>query len=148
MSKFRKKGKRGMPAISTASLPDIVFMLLFFFMVTTVVRENDPKVMFNIPETDYTTKIEDRSKIGYIYVGTHPDGGQNIWEMNGNILNGSRALQNQIQLKKSDFENPEKDLVFVLKIDNETPMYEVSKIKNALKEMNTLKILYSSKTDE
>ena len=39
MSKFRKDGKKGMPAISTASLPDIVFMLLFFFMVTTVMRE-------------------------------------------------------------------------------------------------------------
>ena len=39
MSKFRKGEKKGMPAISTASLPDIVFMLLFFFMVTTVMRE-------------------------------------------------------------------------------------------------------------
>ena len=39
MSKFRKNEKKGMPGISTASLPDIVFMLLFFFMVTNVMRE-------------------------------------------------------------------------------------------------------------
>ena len=39
MSRFKKNNKKGMGAISTASLPDIVFMLLFFFMVTTVMRE-------------------------------------------------------------------------------------------------------------
>ena len=50
MSKFRKGGKKGLPAVSTASLPDIVFMLLFFFMVTTVMREVDLKVKMNQPE--------------------------------------------------------------------------------------------------
>ena len=44
MSKFRKGGKKSMAAISTASLPDIVFMLLFFFMVTTVMREVELRV--------------------------------------------------------------------------------------------------------
>ena len=44
MSKFNKKGGKGLPSISTASLPDIVFMLLFFFMVTTVMRETTLKV--------------------------------------------------------------------------------------------------------
>lgn len=39
MAKFKKDGKRETPAISTASLPDIVFMLLFFFMVSTTMRE-------------------------------------------------------------------------------------------------------------
>ena len=38
MGKFKKDGKREVPAISTASLPDIVFMLLFFFMVSTTMR--------------------------------------------------------------------------------------------------------------
>jgi biopolymer transport protein ExbD len=43
MSKFRKK-KKGMPAVNTAALPDIVFMLLFFFMVTTTMRETDLRI--------------------------------------------------------------------------------------------------------
>ena len=50
MSKFRKNGKKGMPAISTASLPDIVFMLLFFFMVTTVMRETTLFVSVTTPK--------------------------------------------------------------------------------------------------
>ena len=40
MSKFKKKKTGDLPAISTASLPDIVFMLLFFFMVATVMRDS------------------------------------------------------------------------------------------------------------
>ena len=51
MSKFRKDGKKGIPAISTASLPDIVFMLLFFFMVTTVMRETT--LFVNILKSDF-----------------------------------------------------------------------------------------------
>ena len=50
MSKFKKGGGKSMPAISTASLPDIVFMLLFFFMVTTVMRETTLKIEVKPPE--------------------------------------------------------------------------------------------------
>ena len=49
MAKFQRKGKGGMPAISTASLPDIVFMLLFFFMVSTVMRETTLKIDQHLP---------------------------------------------------------------------------------------------------
>ena len=44
MSKFNKKKKGDLPAVNTASLPDIVFMLLFFFMVATVMRDNELKI--------------------------------------------------------------------------------------------------------
>ena len=50
MAKFKKGGKRETPAISTASLPDIVFMLLFFFMVSTTMREvslTEPRIQLN-----------------------------------------------------------------------------------------------------
>ncbi|MCX6195304.1 MAG: biopolymer transporter ExbD [Flavobacteriia bacterium] len=49
MSKFKKEGSGGAPAMNTASLPDIVFMLLFFFMVATTSKETDPTVEFESP---------------------------------------------------------------------------------------------------
>ena len=61
MSKFRKDGKKSMPAISTASLPDIVFMLLFFFMVTTVMRPTELKVKIKTPEASEVTKLKKKS---------------------------------------------------------------------------------------
>ena len=50
MSKFNKNKEKSTPQVSTASLPDIVFMLLFFFMVSTVMREVDLKVKMEQPE--------------------------------------------------------------------------------------------------
>ena len=48
--KFRKKKSNDKPEISTASLPDIIFMLLFFFMVVTVMREQELKVTVSVPQ--------------------------------------------------------------------------------------------------
>ena len=59
-----------MPAISTASLPDIVFMLLFFFMVTTVMRETTLKVTVTPPEATEVKKMEKKSLVSYIYIGS------------------------------------------------------------------------------
>ena len=75
MSKFKDKGSGGTPAISTASLPDIIFMLLFFFMVTTVMREVDPLVKVTLPEATEVTKLEDKALVDYIYIGppTNPE---------------------------------------------------------------------------
>ena len=69
MSKFRKKDKGGTPEISTASLPDIVFMLLFFFMVTTVMREVSLKVVVQQPFATEVKKLEKKSLVSYIYIG-------------------------------------------------------------------------------
>ena len=63
MSKFRKKGKKGQPAVNTASLPDIVFMLLFFFMVTTVMRETTLKVENVTPKATEVQKLEKKSLV-------------------------------------------------------------------------------------
>ena len=69
MSKFRKN-KKGTPAISTASLPDIVFMLLFFFMVTTVMRETELKIQKpKLPFATEVKKLEHKSLVSYISVG-------------------------------------------------------------------------------
>ena len=69
MSKFRKKGGKELPPISTASLPDIVFMILFFFMVTTTMREVTYMVHITLPSATELSKLEKKSLVSYIYVG-------------------------------------------------------------------------------
>ena len=68
MSRFKKNNKKGMGAISTASLPDIVFMLLFFFMVTTVMRETTLFVEVVTPKATEIKKMEKKSLVSYIYI--------------------------------------------------------------------------------
>ena len=73
MGKFRKKKSGGSQQLSTASLPDIVFMLLFFFMVTTVMLETELFVKNKLPEATEIKKLEKKSLVSYIYVGSPLD---------------------------------------------------------------------------
>ena len=69
MSKFKKKSDGGTPAISTSSLPDIVFMLLFFFMVTTKTRTNDLSISISLPSATETGILDDKTPTAYINIG-------------------------------------------------------------------------------
>ena len=69
MGKFQKKRGKSTPAISNASLPDIIFMLLFFFMVVTVLRDSELKVANNVPYATELTKLEKKSLVNYMFVG-------------------------------------------------------------------------------
>jgi biopolymer transport protein ExbD len=69
MAKFRRKKGKGGVTINTASLPDIVFMLLFFFMVATTMRETEVQVQVKVPEATEVKKLEKKSLVSYIYIG-------------------------------------------------------------------------------
>lgn len=69
MARFKKRKKYGVPALSTASLPDVIFMLLFFFMVTTVMREVTLIVKVKPPEASEVQRLEKKSLVSYIYIG-------------------------------------------------------------------------------
>ena len=69
MAKFNKKKSGDLPAISTASLPDIVFMLLFFFMVATVMRDSTLMVQNTLPAADQIQKLDKKDRVIYIYAG-------------------------------------------------------------------------------
>lgn len=70
---FKKKGSKAVPAISTASLPDIVFMLLFFFMVSTKMKEITLLVKVDRPNASAASKLEDETLVKTVYIGTPTD---------------------------------------------------------------------------
>ena len=69
MARFRSNDKKEVPAISTGSMPDIIFMLIFFFMVTTSMREVTLKVKMRLPEATEVQKLEKKSLVSFIYIG-------------------------------------------------------------------------------
>jgi biopolymer transport protein ExbD len=69
MGKFNKTGKKEMPALNTSSLPDLIFTLLFFFMIVTTMREVTLKVEFKVPQATELEKLEKKSLVTFIYVG-------------------------------------------------------------------------------
>ena len=69
MSRFSKGGGREMPELNTSSLPDLIFSILFFFMIVVTMREVELKVHFTIPAGTELEKLEKKSAVSYIYVG-------------------------------------------------------------------------------
>ncbi|MAP55624.1 biopolymer transporter ExbD [Altibacter sp.] len=147
MSKFTKKKSSEVPAVNTASLPDIVFMLLFFFMVVTVLRDNNLLVQNTLPKADQVEKLKkDRSV--YIYAGKPSQRYQDKYGTEGKIQIGDKYTDvGNIKFALTELRaklRPElQDKVMVaLKVDEETNTGLVSDIKQELRELNMLKIIY------
>ncbi|MAT90092.1 MULTISPECIES: ExbD/TolR family protein [Flavobacteriaceae] len=147
MSKFKKKKSGELPAISTASLPDIVFMLLFFFMVVTVLRENNLLVQQELPKGDQVEKLKKDRSI-FIYAGKPSSQYQDKYGTEGKIQIGDKYTDiDNIKFALNELRaqlRPElQDKVMVaLKVDNETNTGLVSDIKQELRDLNMLKIIY------
>src|SRR5690554_1475499 len=147
MSKFRKKQSKGNPAISTASLPDIVFMLLFFFMVTTVMREQDLKVEVDPPAASEIQKLEKKALVDYINIGPPID--ERLGTLPRIQLDDAFADVEDIglwieenRLARQEAERPL--ITTSMKVDKDTKMGIVTEVKQELREAMALKINYST----
>lgn len=152
MAKFTRSGKtKGVPPISTASLPDIIFMLLFFFMVSTTLKETTLKVKVTLPEATEVVKLEKKSLVSYIYVGSPRKAFQSLHGTNTKIqLEDKFAVLGDIQdyiasewEKRDEKERPK--MTVSLKADEKTKMGIITDLKQELRKANALKLNYSTK---
>lgn len=148
MSRFNKKGSREMPEMNTSSLPDLIFTILFFFMIVTTMREVTLKVKFTVPAGTELEKLEKKSAVSFVYVGPPTD------QLRATMGSGTR-----IQLNDK-FAEPAEIMDFVarerstmsdqtaqtisLKVDQKTKMGIVTDIKQVLRKSWALKINYSA----
>ena len=154
MAKFNKKKSSELPAINTSALPDIVFMLLFFFMVATVMRENTLKVQNVLPYADQVEKLDKKDLVMYIYAGKPSERYRQSFGSEARIqLNDNFADVNEIQQfiyaeRESKREELVPFLTTALKVDHETNMGLVSDIKMELRKAEALKINYTTRTGD
>ena len=156
MSKFRKNNKGETPKISTASLPDIVFMLLFFFMVATVLRDSTLMVENKLPAADQVQKLEKKDRIIYIYAGKPSSRYINKNSKNNPAriqLNDKFATVQEVGAyilaeRSSKREELRDVLTTSLKVDGETKMGLISDIKQELRKVNALKINYTTRVGD
>ena len=148
MAKFTKKKKKGMDEISTASLPDIVFMLLFFFMLVTVLKSEEPLVNVSTPKASELTNIEQKTLVKYINIGSPINK-----ELYGDVpvlqLNDAIASVDDVQIwvsqKRGELaENEQSKMIVSMKVDGEVKMGIVTDVKQELRKANALKILYAT----
>lgn len=132
--KFEKKRASTKQEIPTASMPDIVFMLLLFFMVTTTLREVDVMVQFKLPEAEAIEKIENKRLVSYIWVGND----ERI-QLNDNIirLGDVRKLMYE---KRVELPN----VIVSLRVDKNSNMGIVTDIQQELRKADARRINYST----
>jgi len=147
MSKFSKKQKAE-PTVSTASLPDIVFMLLFFFMVTTVLREQDLLVEQKIPQATQLQKLQKKTLISYLFIGKPKNTGLHGTEPRVQANDALITTPDIIQWVNQERDLlPESDrglITISLKADREVKMGPISDVQTELREADARRILYAS----
>ncbi|MCD6180029.1 MAG: biopolymer transporter ExbD [Bacteroidales bacterium] len=146
MSRFKKKGGKDTPGISTASLPDIIFMLLFFFMVTTVMRETELLVKVAAPDAKEVVKLEKKSLVSFIYVGepVQTKLGTNTRIQLNDAFGSVDAIPEFIaKEREARDEADRKFLITSLKVDKDTKMGIVTDIKQELRKVGAFKVSYS-----
>lgn len=162
MGKFKKKSGKGQQSINTSSLPDIVFMLLFFFMVSTVMRETELQVRVNVPNASEVKKIEKKSLVSYIYIGKPVSrlvelyGTEPMIQLNDKLINEegipTEPVKDFVLFEREKIDEVDRNKMTIsLRIDQNINMGKVSDVKMALRYANALKINYSAKrlyTDE
>jgi len=152
MGKFSKAGGREMPELNTTSLPDLVFAILFFFMMITTMREVTLKVQFRSPQATELQKLEKKSLITFIYVGKPINaeliaklGTESRIQLNDAIAEieevGAYIGQEKASMKEED----QPFMTTSIKADYETKMSIITDLKQALREAYALKISYSAR---
>ncbi len=154
MSKFSDKGSKEPPKVSTASLPDIVFMLLFFFMVTTVLRDAELKVAVQLPFATELTKLEQKSLVHYLYVGKPTKKYQALYGTSPTLQLGDKISNiNDIPIfiekhKIKVNESQHGRITSSLRVDGNVTMGIVQDVKTKLRKSNQLRVNYSAKVKQ
>jgi biopolymer transport protein ExbD len=135
--KFEKKRASTKQEIPTSSMPDIIFMLLLFFMVTTTLREVEVLVDFTLPEAEAVEKIENKRLISYLWVGK--DGRIQI---NDNVV-PLEEVTNIMYIKRQELH----EVIVSIRADINLDMGRITDIQQALRKADCLRVSYSSRVE-
>ena len=150
MGKFAKKKDGDIPAVSTASLPDIVFMLLFFFMTVTTMKDSALMVQNTLPVASEVKKLEKKDRVLYIYVGKPTTQYQKVFgtepkiQLNDKFASVSEVGPFILQERAKKAQELQNVLTTAMKVDKEANMGLISDIKQELRKVNALKVNYTT----
>lgn len=147
---FRRFHKYEVPGLNAASLPDLIFTVLFFFMIVTHMQKVAVKVKYKVPQGTELTRLTKKSAVTYIYIG-HPsdDMGKVVGKRMCIQLNDKYAsaddVADYVSAEKSRMSPEDQQQMAVsLKADKQTPIGLISRVKQSLRRAKALRISYSA----
>lgn len=151
MKKFGGNKEREVPGLNMASMSDIIFMILFFFMITTTIRDETLMVHLRLPTASEAQKLERKSLVSYINIGQPMEvrlGTGTQMQLNDRFAQVSE-IQDYIASEKSSMSEVDQPLMTVsIKADENTRMSYITEVKQALRRAYALKISYSARKAE
>ena len=145
MSMFKRKD-HSVPGLNTASLPDLIFTVLFFFMIVTHMKENQMKVKYQVPQGTKLERLAKKSTVSHIYIGKpYKGGGDNAVQVNDKIVDAADVENFIAAERKRMAPDDAKNMTVSIKADKKADMGVVTDVKQSLRRANALKILYSGK---
>jgi biopolymer transport protein ExbD len=151
MAVMKKKGERSVPAMATTSLPDVVYIVLFFFMLSTTMREEEVFVSYTVPQA---TEIQKLEKKGLVSIHIGQPSSRELRSKYGDApriqLNDSYKTAQDIgqfvAAARDDMKEEDRAaMVVALKADEEVKMGMITDVKKELRRAEAFKISYVSK---
>lgn len=129
-------------------MPDVVFMLLFFFMVTTEMRETTIEVKQQIPQASQLRKLMRKGLVANLYIGeptkTQQYGKEAKIQANDAFIDTKDVIR-WVNEEKAKLDEVERDQLTVsLKVDKETKRGIIADVETELRKANARKLLYST----
>lgn len=136
-AKFRRNS-HSIPGLNLASMPDLIFTVLFFFMIVTHMRDDELKIRYQVPAGTEVQKMQQKSSVINLYISA--DGQIQI----DNQLTTLEGITPYINKLRSGFSEENQDRLTVsMKADKRTPMGTIADVKHELQKSFALKINYS-----
>ncbi len=154
MSRFKRQRQRTVPALNVASLPDLIFTVLFFFMIVTHMRDVDPKVQYTVPQGTELAKEVNKSGLVYIFIGKPVDAQGRVIADEPRIQMGDRyvtvdEIGAEIEKERNRMsEDDRQRLTVSIRADRDTEMGLINDVKQALRKAGALNINYSATKEE
>lgn len=149
MSMFRRHRRHDVPALNTASLPDLIFTVLFFFMIVTHMRQVTLKVQYQVPAGTELTKLTKKSAVTYIYIGARSGeqgarSGDSFIQMNDKLVSVDEIQDYVIAERNTMSPEDASAMTVSIKADRMVPVGIITDVKQSLRKANALRINYSA----
>ena len=150
MSRFRKRQQHEVPGLNLAAMPDLIFTVLFFFMIVTHMRDVKPMVRYEVPQGTELEKTVRKSSVVYLFVGKPVDAqgrvvdGETRIQLNNRYVTIDQIAREIDQERARMSEDDRQHLVVSIRADRDTEMGVINDVKQALRKAGALNINYSA----
>jgi biopolymer transport protein ExbD len=142
---FFHRREQKMPGLNTSALPDLIFTVLFFFMIVTHMRDVELQVHYTVPQGTEVQKLAHKASITYIYVGRTATDKDSFCIQLNNRLATIGDIREHIEQERARMSAEDQSRMTVsIKADRDVPMGMIADIKQALQKSFALRINYSA----